>query len=493
MTILWSNNASTTVAGSIVSTDVTVTLASGTIFPHPLTAGDYFVATFYDQITKTLNEIVHVTNITGNVATIIRGQEGTTPLAWNSGDIFANLVTAGTLAAFPQQGAVPINTTDLYVGDDISTNPNHIVCNTIPVPAAYALGMVFAIRVKNNNTGPTDLALNGKPAVLAKRNNGSDLIGGNIVANQEYLFIWNGVFFQSTISNVPQQAPVTTFYIRSDSVSVVDSNGLESNSGFFNTTTDAFKTIQGAINTIKNRYISAVAITLRVADGTYTSGFSDDTQYIASWIIIGNVSTPANCILDCRSSSIPSYVPGATPGVCIYCGHVANMTVTGFTFKSYIENVLNRGKLILDTIHLNAPTNFQSVVNTQESGVTQFHNAFTFTATAPITQIFTCLSGGTQNFGATPSIGASIPFTLQMMGAYSISIGIFFSDYGGTTHIYDAVSSISGPVVTGRPYSVYRAGGINFENGNNAVFNSDCTLGGFIEPPSSTSCGGWRS
>src|SRR6516165_3435203 len=103
MTILFANNASTTVAGSITASSTTVNLAAGTgmFFPPVATgSGNYFCATFYDQATKTINEIVHVTNLSGDVATIVRGQEGTTPRAWTSGDIFANLVTAGTLQAF---------------------------------------------------------------------------------------------------------------------------------------------------------------------------------------------------------------------------------------------------------------------------------------------------------------------------------------------------------------------------------------------------------
>src|SRR5215467_2620736 len=100
MTILFANNASTTVAGSITAADTTVNLAAGTggFFPQPIAGqGNYFCATFYDQATKTINEIVHVTAMSGDAATIVRGQEGTTPRAWTSGDIFANLVTAGTL------------------------------------------------------------------------------------------------------------------------------------------------------------------------------------------------------------------------------------------------------------------------------------------------------------------------------------------------------------------------------------------------------------
>src|SRR5215469_5125794 len=145
MTILWSNNASSSISGSITATDTSVALAAGTgvKFPNP-TGGDYYVATFYDQATKTQNEIVHVTAMAGDVATIVRGQEGTTARAWNAGDIFANLITAGTLRAFVQAGTGPADTSIVYVGTDTGT-VDHIVAVTNPVPSALAQGMLFNI------------------------------------------------------------------------------------------------------------------------------------------------------------------------------------------------------------------------------------------------------------------------------------------------------------------------------------------------------------
>ena len=108
--ILWANNANTTIAASIsnVQTTVNLTPGAGALFPSP-GAGQYFCATFTDAATGLLTEIVHVTNVTGDVCTIVRAQEGTTALAWTAGDLFANLVTAGTLAAF-QQASPPAAT-----------------------------------------------------------------------------------------------------------------------------------------------------------------------------------------------------------------------------------------------------------------------------------------------------------------------------------------------------------------------------------------------
>lgn len=104
-TIIWKNNANTTLAGTVsnVATTATLTPGAGALFPAP-GADQYFTATFSDAATGLLNEIVHVTNVTGDVVTMARAQEGTTALNWAAGDLFSNLVTAGSLEAFGQVG-----------------------------------------------------------------------------------------------------------------------------------------------------------------------------------------------------------------------------------------------------------------------------------------------------------------------------------------------------------------------------------------------------
>ena len=103
MTILFANNANTTIAGSItnVATSVNLATGSGALFPSP-TGGDYFVGTFTDAATGLIREIVHCTGRSGDVLTIVRAQEGTSAVAWTSGDFFANQMTAGTASAFIQ-------------------------------------------------------------------------------------------------------------------------------------------------------------------------------------------------------------------------------------------------------------------------------------------------------------------------------------------------------------------------------------------------------
>ncbi len=102
-TLLFANNANTTLATSAQSTSTTIQVASGTasIFPA-IIQGEAIVLTISSATNPLLTEIVWCTAISGDTLTILRGQEGTTARAWNAGDYVANLITAGTNSSFAQ-------------------------------------------------------------------------------------------------------------------------------------------------------------------------------------------------------------------------------------------------------------------------------------------------------------------------------------------------------------------------------------------------------
>lgn len=118
-TLLFANLASTTLNSPITNVAVSLTLApgSGSLFPSP-GAGQGFLIDLKDAATGLLNEIVLCTARSGDVCTVARAQEGTAALSWLAGDIAANLLTAGTAAAFMQQVQNRIRlqgNTDFYV------------------------------------------------------------------------------------------------------------------------------------------------------------------------------------------------------------------------------------------------------------------------------------------------------------------------------------------------------------------------------------------
>lgn len=115
---LFSNNATTTIAGAITSSALSVNLSagSGVEFPSP-SVGQLFVGTFVDAATGLLNEIVWCTARASDTLTIIRAQEGTTALNWSAGDLFSNLWTAGSAAQMFQQGQIVLYTRPKLTAD----------------------------------------------------------------------------------------------------------------------------------------------------------------------------------------------------------------------------------------------------------------------------------------------------------------------------------------------------------------------------------------
>ena len=83
--LLFANNAQATIAGPLTPTTTTINLAAGTgvLFPNP-GSGQYFKLTLIDAATRSLYEICNVTARSTDTLTVVRAQEGTTGLSWNT-------------------------------------------------------------------------------------------------------------------------------------------------------------------------------------------------------------------------------------------------------------------------------------------------------------------------------------------------------------------------------------------------------------------------
>jgi hypothetical protein len=111
---LFADNASTTLAAGISSSATTVLLAAGTgaEFPSPIT-GEFFTLTLNDQLTGNVYEICYCTARTGDSLTVMRGQEGTTAVAWLLGDYAYNAWTAAVILAIINQSVGGVLTGNL--------------------------------------------------------------------------------------------------------------------------------------------------------------------------------------------------------------------------------------------------------------------------------------------------------------------------------------------------------------------------------------------
>jgi hypothetical protein len=194
----FANNASTTLGSSASSGTTTMTVATGTGSDFPALSGSqYFMATLYaaGSTTGTPNEIVKVTARSGNTMTVVRGQEGTTAVAWAVGDVFANYPTAGFL-----NGLAAAGDTQQQSGNAANDTgaANAGVITLVPAPANLAAILFTPIRVLkigSSNTGAYTLNINGF-GVKSVRELGATLAAGQLPASQIFEVVWDGTNFQ---------------------------------------------------------------------------------------------------------------------------------------------------------------------------------------------------------------------------------------------------------------------------------------------------------
>lgn len=95
MAIRFSNNASSTLQVAISAESTNMVIADASTFPA-LGTGDEMYLTVSD-ISNTTIEVVRCTDLVGSTLTIVRGYEGTDPMAWQVGSILQLRITAGLL------------------------------------------------------------------------------------------------------------------------------------------------------------------------------------------------------------------------------------------------------------------------------------------------------------------------------------------------------------------------------------------------------------
>jgi hypothetical protein len=124
MTVVLANNVASTLAADLTATAGSLTLAtgSGARFPNTL-AGRYYYATIIAP--SGVLEIVQVTSRVGDLLTITRGAEGTTPVGFTSGSRVELRITAQSVLDAVADG---VATVGIAVG---TTPPENPAVNTL--------------------------------------------------------------------------------------------------------------------------------------------------------------------------------------------------------------------------------------------------------------------------------------------------------------------------------------------------------------------------
>jgi hypothetical protein len=182
MPLKLTNNATGTLASGItnVATSITLTASHGARFPT-LGASDYFYATLADASNNL--EVIKVTARSGDVLTVVRGQDGFTARAYNAGDRLELRPCNAMMRAMDQESleAVVGSGTDTYTG------------NLDPVPNGYNTDQVYFVKFPNANTSTTPtLNLNSYGAKTIKKMGGLALVAGDIKAGMVGILYYDG-------------------------------------------------------------------------------------------------------------------------------------------------------------------------------------------------------------------------------------------------------------------------------------------------------------
>jgi len=177
---LYANNARTTLAGSANNTVTTLVLQSGAgaLFPSPNNLiGEYAKATLQDAATGLRNEIVYITARTGDVLTVVRGQDGSTAQTWSAGDTVFEGVTAATLASFVQPSKLQSGE---YIYASATGTTTAYIATLTPAIATVNAGMIVRVNtttVGTNTTTTPTLNVNGLGAFTIVKQGGALRVG----------------------------------------------------------------------------------------------------------------------------------------------------------------------------------------------------------------------------------------------------------------------------------------------------------------------------
>ena len=183
MPALFKNNATATLAASINTTATTIVLNAGLGNSFPLPSGtSFFYGTLFDAVGN--YEIVKCTARTVDSLTVVRGQDGTNPLEFISGDGFAVRPIAAVFNNFPQLDANNIfagnNTfsgtlTGSLTGNSAGTHTGPVVGN---VTGNVTGSLIGNADTATNATTANTIANTGAWGVTFSGSNDAVVVGG---------------------------------------------------------------------------------------------------------------------------------------------------------------------------------------------------------------------------------------------------------------------------------------------------------------------------
>lgn len=149
----FTNFGNSALANGLTPSDTvgTLSLGTGALMPQ-LGDGNEFCARITDAATMTINEVVYVTSIAGDVITMTRGQEGTNAATWASGALFLHAPSAGALGQFLQRDQTALPQKPYLHNQPLSAGQSTSISATVacPVDGVWtAIGWVNILSAAN--------------------------------------------------------------------------------------------------------------------------------------------------------------------------------------------------------------------------------------------------------------------------------------------------------------------------------------------------------
>jgi hypothetical protein len=449
LTLLFSNDAGSTLAGGINDTATSALLQSGTgdRFPNP-SLGDYFKLTFISQSSSQDKEIVHVTSRTGDTITIVRGREGTPARSWIAGDFARHMVTADSMAAMTQNINL-FNTAGGYAGD--TGTANAVIATFSPVPpdiTAYSGALLRIRRATQINTGAVTLQVNTQagPETRSLVNAGGiPLIPGQLTGPTMFICVYDPIgdaFRLQSFSYPPVGMKVllladVTFYVNAGT-------GNDSNNGLVSA---PWRSLQHAYDYVTNLYdFSAGFNAIVKVNGSYAAGLLMRTP-----IVGGDANNvifefqPGSQVNVTNNSCFIAFARNAGVKLTTAVGANPQLTATGSGFNQGCGIIVNTGEILLSG-NLNFGSCDGNHMSTVYDGRIQINSSYS-------------ISGGAQNHLSAFNgkiihlVGPGGPITATLVGTPAFS-GQFASCLSGS-FIYapSGVIFYSGSA-TGKRYTV---------------------------------------
>ena len=152
-TFIFTNNVNTALAGNVSTSATTITLSSTANLPTSIPSGSVLAITLNDQATRQNYEVVYATAIAGATLTVLRAQEGTSALAWLTGDFVFNGPTAGQQESFAQTSGNNTWTGTNAFDDGISVIGNAAVTGSVSASTGFSVPNNTAYKL-SSTSGP---------------------------------------------------------------------------------------------------------------------------------------------------------------------------------------------------------------------------------------------------------------------------------------------------------------------------------------------------